>query len=118
MNTFTVIGKSTIDNKTKYRFTHDLVFRLKQLVKAGHTDVELVQLPYPMSKEQAIAYYTKPNTDAVWADINKSLVAQYSNQKPTFEMVLGTIPLRDHGKFIKKEVREQMAREKLAELLA
>lgn len=114
MNIFTVVGKSTFNNVTKYRYTHDAKFRQKQLERANHTNIELIVLPYPMTKEQAVAYYNRPNTDKVWQDINDSL--RIYSQKPTFEMVLGTIPLRDHGKFIKKEVREQMARDKLAQM--
>ena len=37
---------------------------------------------------------------------------------PTFEMILATIPLRENGRFVKRTVREEQARQKLAELTA
>lgn len=46
---FAVAGVSTLDGKTKLRFAND-VMRIKILSKNGHTDVELVDLPHPMTK--------------------------------------------------------------------
>lgn len=56
--TFKVVGKSTLNGKTKIRFANDMT-RVKVLVKNGHTDVELFELPKAMTKDEAIAYVTK-----------------------------------------------------------
>jgi hypothetical protein len=53
--TFKVVGKSNLNGKTKIRFANDMT-RVKVLVKNGHTDVELFELPKAMTKDEAIAY--------------------------------------------------------------
>ena len=54
---FTVAGTATNpDGTTKVRFANDLVARIKILNKAGCTNLELVELPRPMTKLEAITY--------------------------------------------------------------
>ena len=53
--TFAVAGVSTLNGKTKLRFAND-VMRIKILSKNGHTDVELVDLPHPMTKGEIAQY--------------------------------------------------------------
>lgn len=54
---FTVVG-TTVDPKgnLKMRWANDLVARIKNLSKAGHTDINLVELPEGMSKLAAAEY--------------------------------------------------------------
>jgi hypothetical protein len=52
---FTVAGVSTKDGKTKIRFASDAM-RIKILDKNGHIDVELIDLPGPMTKGEIAAY--------------------------------------------------------------
>jgi hypothetical protein len=66
--TFKVIGVSTLNGKTKVRFANDLASRIKNLVKNGHTGVELFELPEAMTKEAGIAYAREHNLFAVPAD--------------------------------------------------
>jgi hypothetical protein len=66
--TFKVIGVSTLNGKTKVRFANDLATRIKNLVKNGHTDVELFELPEAMTKEAGIAYVRANNLFVVPAD--------------------------------------------------
>jgi hypothetical protein len=66
--TFKVIGVSTLNGKTKVRFANDLATRIKNLVKNGHTNVELFELPEAMTKEAGIAYAKANNLFAVPAD--------------------------------------------------
>ena len=54
--TFTVAGTSNLNGTVKFRFANDLAGRIKVLVKNGHTDVNLIELPEPMTKADAIAY--------------------------------------------------------------
>jgi hypothetical protein len=52
---FAVAGISTLDGKTKVRFANDAA-RVKLLIKNGHTDIELVDLPQEMTKAEIAQY--------------------------------------------------------------
>jgi hypothetical protein len=55
--TFTVAGTATnADGTVKARFANDLVARIKILNKAGCTNINLVELPQPMTKLQALQH--------------------------------------------------------------
>ena len=71
---FTVAGTATNPNgTTKARFANDLVARIKILNKAGCTAINLVELPNPMTKLQALQYMTEQGVtgDAGYAVANK-----------------------------------------------
>lgn len=53
---FTVAGTSNRQGEVKVRFANDLVSRIKALHRAGHTEVNLIELPQPMSKLEAVQY--------------------------------------------------------------
>jgi hypothetical protein len=53
---FTVAGTSNRLGEVKVRFANDLVSRIKALHRAGHTEVNLIELPKPMSKLEAVQY--------------------------------------------------------------
>jgi hypothetical protein len=69
--TYKVIGTSTLNGKTKVRFANDMT-RIKILVKNGHTNVELFELPEAMTKEASIAYARANNLFAVPSDAEAS----------------------------------------------
>ena len=52
---FAVAGISTLEGKTKVRFANDAA-RVKLLIKNGHTDIELVDLPREMTKAEMAQY--------------------------------------------------------------
>jgi hypothetical protein len=52
---FAVAGVSTHNGATKVRFANDAA-RVKILVKNGHTDIELVDLPHEMTKAEIAQY--------------------------------------------------------------
>lgn len=52
---FAVAGVSTLNGKTKLRFTNDMV-RIKVLAKLGHEDIELLDLPREMTKAEIVAH--------------------------------------------------------------
>lgn len=56
---FTVAGTATHKGVTKARFANDLVARIKILNKAGATNVNLVELPRPMTKLEALQHLTE-----------------------------------------------------------
>jgi hypothetical protein len=70
---FTVAGTATQHGVTKARFANDLVARIKILNKNGCTDINLVELPKPMTKLQALQYLQEQgvNGDAGYAVANK-----------------------------------------------
>ena len=72
---FTVAGTAkNADGTVKTRFANDLVARIKILNKAGCTDINLVELPSPMTKLQALQYLTQQGItegDAGFAVANK-----------------------------------------------
>lgn len=53
---FTVAGTSRRNGVVKFRFSNDLKGRIPMLIKTGHTEINLVELPAAMTKEAAIAY--------------------------------------------------------------
>ena len=53
---FKVTGISTLNGQTKVRFANDLVSRVKILVKDGHSDINLVELPEALSKADCVNY--------------------------------------------------------------
>jgi hypothetical protein len=55
-NLFTVAGTSNLNGEVKVRFANDLVSRIKALHRGKHTDVNLIELPSPMTKLQALQY--------------------------------------------------------------
>lgn len=56
-NLFTVAGTATNpDGVTKVRWANDLVTRIKILNKTGCTNINLVELPNPMTKLEALTY--------------------------------------------------------------
>lgn len=73
--TFTVAGTAkNADGTVKARFANDLVARIKILNKAGCTDINLVELPQPMTKLEALQHLQTlgiTDGDAGYAVANK-----------------------------------------------
>ena len=73
-NLFTVAGTSNRQGEVKVRFANDLVSRIKALHRAGHTDVNLIELPRAMTKLEALQYLKEQGItegDAGYAVSNK-----------------------------------------------
>lgn len=58
--TFTVVGSSTLEGKTKIRFMNDSI-RVKILEKNGHTNIDFINLPHAMCKVDAVRYLQAQN---------------------------------------------------------
>ena len=72
--TFTVAGPATnADGTAKARFANDLVARIKILNKAGCTNINLIELPKPMTKLEALQHLQSfgQTGDAGYAVANK-----------------------------------------------
>jgi len=55
MKTYTHAGVSRLNGKMKVRYANDW-HRVKILIKCGHTDIDLVELKYPGTKEDALRF--------------------------------------------------------------
>lgn len=53
---FKVAGITTNGGSAKVRFTDDMVRRIKQFTKGGHSRVDFVELPSSMTKIEALRY--------------------------------------------------------------
>ena len=53
MKTFTHAGVSTLNGETKIRYANDAL-RVKVLTKGGHTNIDILDLGEPMTKEAAV----------------------------------------------------------------
>lgn len=53
--TFTHAGVSKLNGSFKVRYANDSL-RTKVLIRSGHTDIDIIELKEPMSKEDAVAY--------------------------------------------------------------
>ena len=89
----TVAGVSVCKGKVKLRFCSDAVLRIKNLHKQGDTDIELMELPMPMSKLDACNYLLKSGhfekyKDEIMSVIGKKHLPKTSKQaimKPVVE---------------------------------
>jgi len=72
---FTVAGTArNPDGTVKARFANDLVSRVKILTKAGCSDIDLLELPRPMTKLEALQHLQslgRTQGDAGYAVANK-----------------------------------------------
>jgi hypothetical protein len=69
--TFTFAGVSRLNGTIKARFANDAL-RVKVLQKGGHTEIDLIEFPTALTKEQAVAKliemdFAKGNTEIVAA---------------------------------------------------
>lgn len=69
MSKFTVAGVSGQNGVVKVRFANDIVSRTKLLAKGGHSPLELVELPKPMTKAEACQYLLDSNKFKAYKDL-------------------------------------------------
>lgn len=72
---FTHAGVSKLDGKFKMRFANDSL-RTKVLIKNGHTDIDIVELKHPMTKEEAVAYLLSIDFDNGNAEVRAAIEAE------------------------------------------
>ena len=90
---FTHAGVSKLDGEFKVRFANDST-RVKVLIKNGHTDIDIVELKNPMSKEDAVAYLLSidfATRDGVTnKDVQAALVEAQTKREPKAKTVKST----------------------------
>lgn len=90
---FTVAGYATNpDGTVKVRFANDLVARIKILNKAGCTNVNLVELPKPMNKVEALEYLNNQGItgDAGFVVANKLAEKQAAAERASKSVTVKT----------------------------
>jgi len=78
---FTHAGVSKLDGKFKMRFANDSL-RTKVLIKNGHTDIDIVELKHPMSKEEAVAYLLSIDFDNGNKEVRAAIEAEQGKRAP------------------------------------
>lgn len=79
---FTIAGTSTLNGVNTFRFaTGKVNVRTAKLKRHGHTDVDLIQLPSAMGKEDAVAFLVSQGRDAVIPNNGRSKPAELSDEQ-------------------------------------
>lgn len=81
MSLFKVAGTSTLpEGGTKVRFANDMT-RVKVLLKGGHENIDLIELPQAMTKEDIVAYLIKIDFANGDADKQAAINAEAAKRK-------------------------------------
>ena len=81
MTSFTHAGVSKLDGEFKVRFANDAM-RTKVLIKNGHTDIDIIELKTPMTKEDAFAYLISIDFDNGNTAVRSALEAEVDKRSP------------------------------------
>ena len=90
---FKVVGISTFKGQRKVRYAQELK-RIIALNKCGNTDIEMFELPYAMTKEEALKYaldnnlFTIQNTSK---RLSKDAIIANIKQQATVSDVLAAV---------------------------
>ena len=113
---FTVAGTSNREGVVKFRFANGTAkARATLLVRVGHTDVQLQDLPKPMTKEDAIAFVKTQGVVAIEtpAAVKPAKVAKAPKQKT---VKLTTIVKKVSKNFVAAKTKEVPAEQLLVEV--
>jgi hypothetical protein len=78
---FSHVGVSRLNGVIKARFANDGM-RVKVLTKSGHTDIDLIELKEPMTKEAAVQKLLEMNFANGNVEIQAALEAEISKRTP------------------------------------
>lgn len=86
MSTFSHAGVSRREGELKVRYANS-ADRVKVLIKGGHTDIDIIELKFPMTKEEAVAYLLSIDFDNGNAEVRACLEEENSkrNAEPAAE---------------------------------
>ena len=82
--TFEVAGTSTLNGITKVRFANDYVGRFKILAKNGHEGINLINLPYEMSKHDIAKHFVEIDF-AKGNEATEAAIAYTAKKNPAVE---------------------------------
>jgi hypothetical protein len=104
---FSVAGTSNLEGVVKFRVANgSAAARTKVLERSGHTDIKLVDLAKPMSKEDAIAFVQSKGFDATAAAPKPTKAAKAPKQKT---VKMATIVKQVSKKFVAAKAAEVAA---------
>lgn len=79
---FTIAGTSTLDGVNTFRFaTGKLNVRTAKLKRHGHVDVDLVELPQAMNKQDAVEFLIQQGREAVVPTNRKSKPVELTEEQ-------------------------------------
>ena len=115
--TFKFAGVSKRAGAFKARFANDQM-RVKVLAKTGSSDIDLIELEYPMTKEDAIAFLLKINFDngnkavrtAIEAEVEKRTETPKAKAAPKAKAPAKTKPSMDAIKAKAKAAKAKAAK--------
>jgi hypothetical protein len=93
---FTVAGTSRCKGTVKFRFSNDIKGRIPMLIRTGHTEIDLRELPEPMTKERAIAYLENLPAALTVATLREQLAADGELEQSMTEQFLAEVVAREN----------------------
>ena len=107
---FTVAGTSNLEGVVKFRVANGTAkARTAVLTRSGHTDIQLQDLPKPMTKEDAIAFIGgKSQVGALTINKGPALVADINKAKAHKLKVVKTAKPKQTKKVPAAEIIEQV----------
>lgn len=119
MKQFTYAGVSRLDGELKLRFTTSDA-RFLHLVKVGHTEVEMIKLTKPLTKDEAIKELLVRNFDNGRTEITDLLVGKARGATVRKNTVVIKVPTTFMAKLAgaKVEVSEKMTTREAAKIRA
>jgi len=109
MSNFTHAGVSRLNGKFKVRFCNDAL-RQKVLIKNGHTDIDIVEMKTPMSKEDAVAYLLSIDFDNGNKEVRAALEEAQGKRAPK---AANKSPAKKEAKKPKKEPVKKVSLESI-----
>jgi hypothetical protein len=104
--TFTVAGTATNpDGTTKARFANDLVARIKILNKAGCSNINLAELPRPMTKVEALEFLA--STGNFTGDAAEAISARAADKARASKKAEVSVTLKTGAKSTKSKTEKQ-----------
>jgi len=108
---FSVAGTSNLEGVVKFRVANgSAAARTKVLERSGHTDIKLVDLAKPMSKEDAIAFVQSNGFNATAAAPKPTKAAKAPKQKT---VKMATIVKQVSKKFVAAKASKEVPAEQL-----
>jgi hypothetical protein len=89
---FAVAGISTQNGATKVRFANDAA-RVKILIKNGHTDIELIDLPHEMTKAEIAQHMVNTNFAAGRAHVEAAIADLAKKNKVKLTPAVAVAPM-------------------------
>lgn len=105
MSTFSHAGVSRREGELKVRYANSSD-RVKVLIKGGHTDIDILELKFPMTKEEAVAYLLSIDFDNGNAEVRACLEEENGRRNADPEAAKEPKPTKERKPRAKKEKQD------------